>query len=223
MRFLLLLVLFAGSVRAAVPPALDKALATFRTEGARNWSFTQTTEGDGRSRVETYDAAKPEFERWTLVRENGREPTADERKDYAEKLSRRSRGGTAPRLADQLDLATAEIVTETPERIAYRCKLKPGEDGDRTAGHLHATLVLHKPTGTIETFTLSSDGAFAPAFGVHIEEMNTTMTYSLPADGRPSFLLKSVTRLRGRAFMVKSLNADLTVIFTDHHAPRKSP
>ena len=221
MRFLFLLALLAGSAFAAVPPALETALASFRTEGARNWSFTQTTKGEGRSRVETYDAAKPDFERWTLLQENGRAPTADELQDYREKLSRRSRGGTAPRLADQLDLTTVETLSDTPERATYRCKLKPGETGDRTAEHLLATIVLHKPTGTIELFSLAATGPFSPAFGVHIEEMNTTMRYSLPAGDQPSFLLESSTRLRGRAFMVKSLDADLTVTFTDHHKPRK--
>ena len=65
----------------------EAALKTFRTDAPKGWSFTQTTVGDAQSRVERYNAAQPEFNRWTLLQQNGRQPTADEFQDYAEKLS----------------------------------------------------------------------------------------------------------------------------------------
>jgi len=219
MRLILLFCALAATAFAAVAPKhaeLAAALQTFGTEGPRGWSFTQTTAGEGHSRIERYDAARPDFERWTLLQEDGRAPTADELQDYREKLSRRSRGGTAPRLADQLDLSTVEIVADTSDRTTYRCRLKPGEPCDLTAKFLAATLVLHKPTQTIESFALAATEPFSPSFGVNIAEMKTTMTYSLPAGDRPSLLQKTTTCLRGRAFYFKSLDADLTVTFTDY-------
>lgn len=200
----------------AVPPALAEALASFRTDGPRGWSFTQTTEAAGRSRVERYDAARPEFDRWTLLLQDGREPTPDERREYREKLSRRSRGGTAPPLASQVEVASGRIVTETEERLTCRFRLKPGEQEDLTAEFLRATVVFHKPTRTIETFELVSTGPFSPAFGVRIAAMRTVLHYSLPGADRPSLLQKTTTRLRGRAFWLKSLDADMTVTFTDY-------
>lgn len=192
------------------------ALSTFRTEGPKGWSFTQTTEGDGRSRVERFDAAQPEFARWTLLQENGRAPTEDETRDYREKLSRRSRGGTAPQLAEQLDPASLELVETTTDRSTYRLRLRPGEEGDVTARFLRATLVFHHPTQTIESLEIASTGAFSPTFGVQIAEMRTLLRYSLPEADRPSLLLEARTRLRGRAFLFKSLDADLRVTFTDY-------
>lgn len=222
MRLLLLLCALAVPSFAAAPPALEAALASFRTDGPRGWSFTQTTAGDGHSRVERYDATQPEFNRWTLLRQDDRAPTADELADYREKLSRRSRGGTAPRVTDQLDLGTIETLADDAERATFRCRLKPGEAGDETARYLRATLVLHKPTHTIESFEIAAAAPFSPTFGVKIAEMRTRMTYSLPDAGRPSLLLQSSTRLRGRAFLVKSLDADLLVTFTDYEkASRK--
>lgn len=218
-RAMRLLFLFCASLLpafAATPPALEAALKTFRTDGPRDWSFTQTTTGAGHSRVERYDAAQPEFLRWTLLQEDGRTPTSDELQDYREKLTRRSRGGTAPRIADQLDLATIELIGETPERTTFRCRFKPGESGDETARYLAATIVLHQPTQTIESFVIAATEPFAPTFGVKIAEMRTTMTYSLPAGDRPTLLRQSTTHLRGRAFLVKSLDADMTVTFTDY-------
>ncbi len=201
--------------------ALETALKIFRTDGPKGWSFIQTTTSGEQSRVERFDAAQPEFARWTLLQVDGRTPTADESADYHEKLSRRSRGGTAPRLTDQIDLATLDVAADSPDRTTYHARLKEGEDGDATARFLTATVVLHKPTQTIESFEIASTGPFSPVLGVKIAEMKTTLSYSLPDDHRPSLLLKSTTRLRGRAFLLKSLDADMTVTFTDYERARK--
>lgn len=224
MRFFLIACLAAVAVAASPPssslealrPVLEEAIKTFRTEGPRGWSFTQSTRGDGHSRVERYNARKSEFERWTLLQQDDREPTADETQDYREKLSRRSRGGTAPRLTDQLDLGTLEITEENSERATVKARLKPGEAGDATAKYMVATIVLQKPSRTIETFELASSEPFSPTLGVKITSMRTTISYSLPSEDRPSLLQTSVTHLRGRAFFFKSLDADMTVTFTDY-------
>lgn len=215
---------FTGLVAAGTAPPvalLTEALSNYRAEGPHGWSFTQKTVGDGHSRVEYFDAAKPDFNRWTLVKQDGRAPTADERQDYHEKLSRRSRGGTAPQLTDQLDLATTEMISDEAERTTFRMRLKPGEEGDNTARFLRATVVLHKRTRTIESLELASIEAFSPTFGVRITEMRTRLRYSLPAGDRPSLLLSTQTRLRGRAFVFKSLDADLTATFSQHEKAAK--
>lgn len=231
MRFLLFtIVCFAATAaRAAEPasaldavrPALEEALKTFRTEGPKGWSFTQTTRGDGRSRVERYDARQPEFDRWTLLQQDDRVPTAEELQDYREKQSRRSRSGTGPRLTDQLDLTTLNLRDDTADRATFSARLKQGDAGDATGRFMVATIVLHKPSGTIEVFELKSDAPFSPTLGVKIEAMKTTLTYSLPDDARPSLLLSSETHLRGRAFFIKSLDADMSVRFTDHEPVRR--
>ena len=224
MRVLLLLCLFVltsgraqtSAASAGVRADIEQALKTFRTEGPKGWSFTQTTEGEGHSRVERYDASKPEFDRWTLLKQDGREPTPDEAQDYREKLSRHSRGGTAPKLTDQLDLTSFQVVLDTAEQATCRMRLKAGEAGDNTAKFLVATLVLHKPTRTIESFQLGAESPFSPTWGVKIVAMKTTLTYSRPEGTRPSLLQQSSTHLRGRAFWLKSLDADMTVTFTDY-------
>lgn len=224
LRSLIVTLLLAGAIetvlaaeaKRASTAAVREALAEFRTEGPKGWSFTQTTEAAGRSRVERYDAAQPDFARWTLLQQDGRAPTADELRDYREKLSRRSRGGTAPQLAEQLDVTTMELVADSDERVTYRLRLRPGEEDDATAQFLRATVVFHVPTHTIESIELASIAPFSPALGVRIAEMRTTLRYSLPTADRPSLLQQSLTRLRGRAFWVKSLDADMTVTFSDY-------
>jgi hypothetical protein len=217
MRFVVIVLgLCALRSFAAAPPELEAALKDFHSEPPRAWSFTQTTIAEGKSTVERCNAARPEFDRWTLVQKDGRTPTADELKDYYEGRSRRSRTGTAPKLAEQLDLTSVETVTQTSERATYRCRLRPGEARDQTAPHLRATIVLHRPTRTIESVELASVEPFAPTLGVKIAELKTVMTYALPAGDTPSLPQKVTTRIRGRAFIFKSLDGDMTVTFSDY-------
>lgn len=197
-------------------PDLLAALETFRTEGPRGWSFTQTTESGDQRRIERFDPAQPDFSRWSLLELNGRAPTSDELHDYRQKVTRRSSATNAPHLTKQFDLSTLELVANSDERTTWRCRLQPSETGDATAEHLTATILFHSPTQTIESVEIASTEPFAPTLGVKITELKTTLTYSLPNEDRPSLLLKSTTRLRGRAFFLKSLDADMSVTFSDH-------
>jgi hypothetical protein len=216
MRFLLLLCALALPLRAEVPRELAAALEHFRSEPPRDWSFTQTPVAEGRSTVERCDAARPEFARWSLVRKDDRAPTPAELREYGEGRSRRSRTGTAPDLKDQFLLAAVELVSTTPERLTYRCPLRQGESRDHTALHLRATIVVHRASGTVESVELANHAPFRPTFGVKIDELRTRMAYSLPQDGRSALPQEVTTRVRGTAFLFKSLDGDLTVTFSDY-------
>jgi hypothetical protein len=225
MRLLILFCALGTTLFAAGPSELRTALQTFRSEAPRGWSFTQTTNADGKSIVERYDATKPEFDRWSLVRKDGRVPTAREVQEYGEGRSRRSRAGTAPNLADQLLLDAVETISDMPERVTFRCPLRPGEARDKTAIFLRATLVVHKPTHTIEMVELTNAEKFSPTFGVRIGALKTRMTYTLPSPDRPSLPHEVTTHVRGSAFIFKSLDADMTVTFSDYvkvGTPRRS-
>lgn len=216
MRILLLLCTLAVPVWAAAPRELTAALENFRSDPPRGWSFTQTTVAEGRSTVERCDAARPEFARWSLVQKDGRPPTPAELNEYGEGRSRRSRAGTAPDLKEQFLLAAAETVAETDARITYRCPLRQGESRDNTALHLRATIVVHKAAGAVESVELANTAPFSPTIGVKIAELRTVMTYSLPQEGRPGLPQQVTTRVRGRAFWFKSLDADMTVTFSNY-------
>lgn len=221
MRLLILLSFLVNAAFAAVPPELESALRTFLADAPKGWSFTQTSSDGKRTRIEHYDASQPEFTRWKLLSDDGKITSDSDQRDYREKLSRRSSNDTAPRLTDQLDLATLRPVADDGVRATYCCHLKPGEHGDTSAEFLVATLVLHRPSKTIESLDLAATGEFSPAFVVKIAEMRTTMAYSLPTADAPSLLQKVTTHLRGRAFLLKSLDADMVVAYTDYQPPAR--
>lgn len=216
MRLLVTFLALACPLLAVIPAEFEAALKTFRGDPPRGWSYTQTTSAEGKSTVERYDAARPEFDRWKLLQKDGRAPTETELREYADARSRRSRTGTAPKLVEQLDLPTLEKISDDAERTTFRSRLRPGESRDHTAAFLRATLVLHKATQTIESVELGSVSEFAPTFGVKIASLRTLMTYSLPAADRPALPQKVETRVRGRAFLVKSLDGEMTVVYSDY-------
>lgn len=216
MRLLALTFLFASSAFGTVPPALEAALKSFRSDPPPGWSFTQTTTAEGKSTTERSDAGKPRHDRWALVQVDGRAPTADETKHYNDQRSRRSGSGTPPKIIEQFDLATLEAVSEAGERAIYRCALKPSEASDKTAKYLRATITLHTPTQTIEAIELASIAEFSPAIAVKVSEFKTTMLYSIPSADTPSLPQKVVTRQKGTAFWLKALDAEMTVVFSDY-------
>lgn len=221
MRLLLLLCALASFGFGAVPPELAAALQSFRADPPPGWSYTVATSGEGRSTVERCDAAKPEFNRWKLLQKDGRAPTEEELRDYAATRSRRSRGGTAPKLVEQMDLGTLEVIRDDAERAIYRCRVKPGEAKDTIAQHLRGTLELHKPSRTLVVLELASANEFSPAFGVRTTAMSTRLTYSVPTAAQPSLPQQVTIRVRGRAFLFKSMDADMTVTYSEYEHARR--
>lgn len=223
--FLFLSVLSCYPLVAGPTWPIVQALEGFRSEGPPGWSFTQHTLGGGKDLVERYDASQPEFRRWSLVAQNGRPASAEELRSYREGLATRSSGSTAPRIARQIDIGSMVVTAETPERSTYQAKMNAGDPTDRTAPFLRTILVWHKSAGVIESFAIESTGAFSPTVGVRIKSMQTTMTYTLPGENRPSLLSSVRTRLRGSAFWLKSLDADVDVTYSDYvrSVPSRNP
>lgn len=202
--------------RADLPAELAAALADFRTEGSKGWAFTQVTEADGKSLIERFDPAQPDFQRWTLLEKDGRPPTAAELVDYREKQTRRTGGLPAPNVKDQLNPDGCSLVSEDAIRSVWRCGLVPGAPDDTSAAHMNATFTVHRPTGTIERVELANFEPFSPVFLVRVQEARTVMNYLPPTDEEPTRLDRITMRVRGTAMWFKSLDSDLTVTYRDY-------
>jgi outer membrane lipoprotein-sorting protein len=223
--FALFVLVASICVRAGepLPSEFDAALKSFRADGTKGWAFVQTTSSTKHSLKEQFDPSKLEFKRWSLIEKDGHAPTEEERKDYEEKQTRRSRGDTAPDVTKQLDLSTAEKVSEDSERSVYRFRLTPGGKDDTSAQYMTSTFTFHKPTKTIERIELTNTEPFSPMLAVRIQEARTTINYTLPTAERPTLLDKITVRVRGRAMLVRSLDEDLTVAYSDYRYVGKAP
>jgi hypothetical protein len=214
---LLIPLLAAAGLRAApLPPELAAALKNFRADGPKGWSFNQETTAGSESLLEHFDPAEPEARRWTLLKKNGRAPTADELQAYNEDRLHRAGGFIAPRIQDQLDLATATPAGAGDGLEKWTFRLDPGGIDDRSAAFMAVTVTFHQATRSIEHVEIASTGPFSPVLGVKIAETKTQMDYSLPAADRPSLLQRVTLRVRGRAFWFKSLDQDMSVTYSDY-------
>ncbi len=200
----------------SLPPELNRALILYRAEGPPLWGFIQTSEAGRKSLVEHFDPSKPEFSRWTLLKKDGRPPTESDQKEYQDQLSRRTSGGTAPNVKDQIDPSSCELVSNDDVCATYRFHLKPTEKGDRSAAHMTATFTLNKPTGVIERVEIAAFEPFSPMLTVKITEAKTIIIYSVPTADKPTLLQKITVSIRGHAMWVKSLDEDMTVTYSDH-------
>lgn len=225
MRLLLFLLLVFGTgaplaSAAPLPEDLRTALTNYHAEGSKGWAFTQSTRASGKSLVERYDPRLPEFRRWTLLQKDGRAPTDKEQQTYAEQQTRRSRGDTAPNVKEQIDEATGELIHDDGTRAHWRFRLRTTDEDDRSAAHMAVTFVLHRPTFTIERMELASFEPFKPVTGIAIEQARTVVDYSLPEGDRPTLLKRITVTLRGRAWWIKSLDDDMTVVYSDFEPTR---
>lgn len=225
LRSLVVYLLFGAALLSAdpLPPEFEAALKTFRADGTKGWSFTQTTTARKDSLIERYDPSKAEFVRWTLIQKNGRAPTEKEIREYRERHSRRSGLDTAPDVTKQLDLPTAERISDTAERVTYRFHLKSGGKDDTSAQYMTALFTFHKPSSTIEQIELGNTEPFSPMIAVKIQEARTIIYYTLPTADRPTLLDRITVRVRGRAMLMKSLDEDMTVSYSDYSYAGKKP
>jgi hypothetical protein len=214
--FILVMVAAARLHAAPLPAELTAALANFRSEGPKGWSFTQTTRLDGESLVEYFDAARPEDYRWTLRQKNGRPPTGEELADYNQEKAPHSGAFTAPRIQDQFDLTTAVLVSHDDSHSVWRFLLKSGGDDDKTSRFMAVTVTFQQPTRTVERVEIANTAPFSPVLAVKISEVRTVMSYSLPSKESPSLLQQVTLHVRGRAFWFKSLDQDMTVTYSEH-------
>ncbi len=205
-----------------VPPELDEALARLSTNAPRGWGFTQTSEGEGRSRVERYVPLGPTPARWELLQMDGRAPTDGELESYRKNQVLREGANPAPNVKEQIDRATCEKVGDEGDRSTWRFRLVPGTK-DAWAPHMAATFTLHRPSGTIETVELASFEPFSPMFLTNIAEARTTMRYSLPDGDRPSLLQEIIVKVRGSAWFFRSLDSHLTVRYSDYRYYGRKP
>ena len=215
LRFFALAAFTAVRLPAApLPPDLADALAHFRPEGPKGWSFLQTTESGGQSLVEYFDAAQPANDRWFLRQKTAGLPPRRNSPIITRKALN-SATFTAPRIQDQVDLATAVFVRRDDTRSVWRFRLKSDGNDDKTSRYMTVTVTYHQPTHTIEQVEITNTEPFSPVLAVKISETRTVMTYSLPSPGSPSQLQRVSLLVRGRAFWFKTLDQDMTVTFSE--------
>lgn len=210
-----LLLVSLAPLRAEPHPLALQALENLEAIDEDAWSYTRMTTSREGTRVERHEAGRPEGERWTLLRVNGRAPTSKEIAEFRkerEKLrkARRERKGDDP----DVDHSSIRLVSETAERATFSFRPKEGSGFEaKFAEQIAGTLVVQKDGAWAERFELRSRAPIAPVPGVKVSNFHLTMTFQkIAGEVLPSSIEIS---MRGRAFLVKSLDEDRTTRYSD--------
>lgn len=205
---------------------VEQALKNMESERSDEWAFTETTLTEGKTIVKSYDPQRAEGARWKLVSVDGRAPKADELKRI-ERQNRRDEDRGREREGDDsveeetelhamISPGSLSLISEDETHAVYR--FKPGGDGDREKKMLEyvdGKLEVQKAGPTVSSIELESRGPFSPAFGVKIEQFMTHMTFAPLEQGGPAFPKTVRVKVQGRAFMVKKLDEDARVTYSD--------
>jgi hypothetical protein len=218
--FLLLPVLHPA--QGAAHPLAIAALDRLDSVNNEAWSYTMTTHSKEGITIEKHDAAAPAGERWTLLQKDDRAPTQKElleyRKEKAERAGERRNGKRGD--DEQVDRSSIRLVSEDDRTATFH--FRASSSGRMEAAftkHVLGTLVVNKEGSWAERFQLASSQPIRPIPGVNIREFNVVMTFRRHAQSGEVLFETVESRIRGRAFGVKSLDDDRHVRFTDFRRP----
>jgi len=207
----------AAPAAAEVPPVAREAFANMpRVTG--EWAFTRTREDDDGSRVERFDPATEP--KWQLVSVDGREPTEDELRDYAEEIDQRLAREEGRPGDNDFDALAAEDgwerLEEDDRRVTWRFQPAAGAtDREGMAKHLRGEMTILKSVPYVESFRLYSDKPFRARVIAKIERFDTRIEM-IRLDRRAYMPTRVTTQVRGSAaFGLKNIERDILLTYSD--------
>jgi hypothetical protein len=200
----------------------DKALESIDWDFHDDWAFTETESGSDGNFVGRHDPRQPDGERWTLLSIDGREPTAEELRRYADrKRSERSENedeedGEIDRMVDPGSL---ELVEET--RDYWLLRFVPtdngGDDdmGRKVLERMNGTVKIIKDGQYLEYIDIRNTKPIRPKAGVKMKKFVTRISFGPALKGGP-IVMKSVdVAIKLSAFLVVRVDETESVQLSD--------
>jgi hypothetical protein len=200
----------------------DKALESIDWDFHDDWAFTETESGSDGNFVGRHDPRQPDGERWTLLSIDGREPTAEELRRYADrKRSERSENedeedGEIDRMVDPGSL---ELVEET--RDYWLLRFVPtdngGDDdmGRKVLERINGTVKIIKDGQYLEYIDIRNTKPIRPKAGVKMKKFVTRISFGPALKGGP-IVMKSVdVAIKLSAFLVVRVDETESVQLSD--------
>jgi len=198
------------------PPAyLRQALARFHSDAPRGWAYTLTTQRGNDTSVERYDPSRPKGGEWSLLRNNDREPTADELQRYLRyKASNAPSTSRASFEKGDIDPHSFELLREDDTRAVFRGRLRK-DTQEPLLTHVILELTVLKTEARIEEAKLQLAEPFSPALGVRMQELVLTMSFQEAPEGSETLPRTAHSRFRGRMFFLVPIEEELRIIYSD--------
>jgi len=218
--FLMLVVLHPSP--AAANPLAIAALDRLESVDNDAWSYTMTSRSKEGVTIERHDAAAPAGARWTLLQKDGRAPTEKELLEYRDEKAERDAEREQQKQDDEqeVDRSSIRLVSEDDRVATFQFRVNSSGRMEKAfTKHILGTLVVNKNDSWAERFELRSTKPIRPIPGVSIREFKVVMTFWRDAQSGEVLFETMESRIRGRAFGLKSLDDDHHVRFTDFRRP----
>ncbi|MCB1104016.1 MAG: hypothetical protein H7A44_00810 [Opitutaceae bacterium] len=167
----LILSLNSAFAAAAVPALLEEALQKLQAD-ENHWAYTQTTqvydrkgEVDGGVTVERFDPSLPYDQQWTLLQQDGREPTAREERSWRKRKDREMKRREEKSLGEIMDLERAREVERYAGQVVFEVPLQPGASRRLPAEKFAVLMAVDEASATLSEFMLKTTDSFR-ALGV---------------------------------------------------------
>lgn len=226
----LLVALFSASTlpASAEPPPegyealFERALESIDWDFPESWAFTETETGSDGAFVGRYDPRRPDADRWTLLSIDGREPTPEEARRYAERKQgdrhedEQEDDGDIDAMVEPGSLA---LVEETDEYWLLRFVPTDDEDDDevgrKVMERLDGTAKIIKDGHYLEYIDIRNTRPIRPKVGVKMKRFLTRITFGPAVDGGPIVMQSMDVSIKLSAFLVVRVDETQSLRYSD--------
>jgi len=225
---------FAVTLLFAAAPALcepaqesyealfEKALESVAWDFHEDWAFTEIESGSDGEFVGRYDPRSPQGDRWTLVSIDGREPTPEEARRYADR--KHGENGEDDHESDSdidgmVEPGSLELIEETDDYWLLR--FVPTDDSDdddmgrKVLERMDGTVKIVKDGHYLEYLDIRNTKPIRPKVGVKMKKFLTRITFGPAVDGGPIVMKSMDVAIKLSAFLVVRVDETESVRFSD--------
>ena len=209
-------------VQASYEALFEQALESIAWDFAAEWAFTETESGSDGDFVGRYDPRNPRGERWTLLSIDGREPTLEEARRYADHKRSEKDGDeheSNGNIDGMVEPGSLELVEETGDYWLLR--FVPTGDGDddemgrKVFERMAGTVRIVKDGHYLEYLDIRNTRPIRPQAGVKMKKFLTHITFGPAADGGPIVMKSMDVAIKLSAFLVIRVDETESVRFSE--------
>jgi hypothetical protein len=228
------LAIFAALLLVAAAPAqcepaqesyealFERAIESIAWDFPTDWAFTETESGSDGDFVGRYDPRNPWSERWTLVSIDGREPTPEEARRYADSKRSEDNGDeheSDGEIGGMVEPGSLELVEETGDYWLFRFKPTGDDDedemGSKMLERMDGTVKIVKDGHYLEYLDIRNTRPIRPQAGVKMKKFLTRITFGPAVDGGPIVMKSMDVVIKLSAFLLIRVDETESARFSD--------
>ena len=200
----------------------ERAIESIAWDFPADWAFTETESGSDGDFVGRYDPRNPWGERWTLVSIDGREPTPEEARRYADSKRSEDNGDEHENdgeIDGMVEPGSLELVEETGEYWLLRFVPTDVVDGDemgrKVMERMDGTVKIVKDGHYLEYLDIRNTRPIRPQAGVKMKKFLTRMTFGPAVEDGPIVMKSMDVSIKLSAFLLIRVDETQSVRFSE--------